>query len=45
LEDGKEFTLSGGNTYVVSDGMSSHRSIAKDGVKLMIIDGKFLNIT
>ena len=45
LEDGKEFTLSGGNTYVVSDGMSSHRSIAKDGVRLMIIDGEFLDIS
>jgi len=29
-------------TYVVSDELSSHRSIAKDGVKLLIIDGDFL---
>jgi len=29
-------------TYVVSDELSSHRSISKDGVKLMIIDGDFL---
>jgi hypothetical protein len=30
-------------TYVVSDDMSSHRSNTKDGVKLMIIDGDFMN--
>lgn len=42
LQDGKAFTLIKGSTYVVSDGLSSHRSIAKDGVKLMIIDGDFL---
>ena len=42
LQDDKEITLSKGNTYVVSDGMSSHRSITKGGAKLMIIDGNFL---
>jgi len=45
LEDGKEFIISAGNTYVVSNGMSSHRSVAKEGVRLMIIDGEFLNIS
>jgi len=29
-------------TYVVSDEMSSHRSVSEHGVKLMIIDGDFL---
>jgi len=42
LQDGKEFIMTKGSTYVVSDGLSSHRSISKDGVKLMIIDGDFL---
>ena len=42
LQDGKEFILKKGSTYVVSDGLSSHRSVAKEGVKLMIIDGDFL---
>ena len=42
LQDGEEFILKKGSTYVVSDGLSSHRSIAKEGVKLMIIDGDFL---
>jgi hypothetical protein len=42
LQDGKEFILKKGSTYVVSDELSSHRSISKDGVKLMIIDGDFL---
>jgi hypothetical protein len=31
-------------TYVVSDELSSHRSISKNGVKLMIIDGDFLKL-
>ena len=42
LESGGEFTLTAGMTYVVSDGLSSHRSISKNGVKLLIIDGDFL---
>ena len=42
LESGEEFTLTAGMTYVVSDGLSSHRSVAKNGVKLLIIDGDFL---
>ncbi|MBS1521314.1 MAG: DHCW motif cupin fold protein [Bacteroidetes bacterium] len=42
LESGEEFTLTAGMTYVVSDGLSSHRSVSKDGVKLLIIDGDFL---
>lgn len=42
LQDGKKFILKKGSTYVVSDELSSHRSISKNGVKLMIIDGDFL---
>lgn len=42
LESGGEFTLTAGMTYVVSDGLSSHRSVSKDGVRLLIIDGDFL---
>jgi quercetin dioxygenase-like cupin family protein len=42
LENGEEFILTKGMTYVVSDELSSHRSITKEGVKLMIIDGDFL---
>jgi hypothetical protein len=41
-EDGNEFRLTEGSTYIVSDGMSSHRSYTKNGVKVMIIDGDFL---
>ncbi|MES1225231.1 MAG: DHCW motif cupin fold protein [Bacteroidota bacterium] len=44
LEDGKKFSLTKGMTYVVSDELSSHRSISKDGVKLLIIDGDFLKL-
>jgi quercetin dioxygenase-like cupin family protein len=42
LENGQSFTLIKGMTYVVSDEMSSHKSISKNGVKLLIIDGDFL---
>ena len=31
-----------GMTYVVSDELSTHRSITQNGVKLFIIDGDFL---
>jgi hypothetical protein len=43
MEDGSVFTLRKGMTYIVSDNMSSHRSITSEGVKLLIIDGDFLN--
>jgi hypothetical protein len=42
LENGESFTLSAGMMYVVSDNLSSHRSVSKNGVKLLIIDGDFL---
>ena len=42
LENGKKSTLTKGMSYVVSDNLSSHRSISKTGVKLLIIDGDFL---
>lgn len=43
MENSGETVLKKGDSYVVSDGMSSHRSVAKDGAKLMIVDGDFLN--
>jgi hypothetical protein len=42
LEDGNKFSLTAGMTYIVSNELSSHRSLSKDGVKLLIIDGDFL---
>lgn len=42
LENGQLFLLTKGMTYVVSDHLSSHRSISENGVKLLIIDGEFL---
>ncbi|MFZ1529306.1 MAG: DHCW motif cupin fold protein [Ferruginibacter sp.] len=42
LENGETFTLSKGMSYVVSDNLSSHRSVTATGVKLLIIDGDFL---
>lgn len=42
MQDGRNFILSRGMTYVVSDDMSSHRSYTEKGVKLLIIDGDFL---
>jgi quercetin dioxygenase-like cupin family protein len=42
LENGEKNLLKSGMTYIVSDEMSSHRSVAKEKVKLLIIDGDFL---
>lgn len=42
LDNGEEFLLTKGMTYIVSDNLSSHCSISKKGVKLLIIDGDFL---
>ena len=44
LENGDEFLLKKGMSYIVSDNLSSHRSISKKGVKLLIIDGDFLKL-
>jgi hypothetical protein len=41
-ENGKEFNLKEGMSYVVTDDMSSHRSRTEKKVKLLIIDGDFL---
>ncbi|RYU87941.1 hypothetical protein EWM62_15730 [Mucilaginibacter terrigena] len=42
LATGEIFTLSKGQSYVVSDDASSHRSVSAEGVKLLIVDGDFL---
>ena len=42
LQTGEKIKLNKGETYIVSDQMSSHRSITQEGVKLLIIDGDFL---
>ena len=42
LINGEKFNLSQGMTYVVTDELSSHRSVSENGVKLLIIDGEFL---
>ena len=42
LSDGRTFTLSRGMSYQVSDDVSTHRSSTKKGVKLLILDGRFL---
>jgi mannose-6-phosphate isomerase class I len=42
MENGQTFVLKKGMSYVVSDELSSHRSISEPGVKLLIIDGDFL---
>jgi hypothetical protein len=42
LSTGEKTTLSKGESYVVSDDLSSHRSTSENGVKLLIIDGDFL---
>ena len=42
MESGERHQLREGMSYVVSDEVSSHRSITTNGVKLLIIDGDFL---
>lgn len=44
LENDTNVALTKGMTYVVSDAISSHRSVTKEGVKLLIIDGNFLKL-
>jgi len=44
LENGNLFTLTKGMTYVVSDHLNSQRSVTKQGVKLLMIDGDFLRL-
>jgi len=45
LSTGEKILLKKGETYIVSDELSSHRSVSKDGVKLLIVDGDFLKST
>jgi mannose-6-phosphate isomerase class I len=42
MKTGEKYRLSKGQTYIVSDEMSSHRSFSENGVKLLIVDGDFL---
>jgi quercetin dioxygenase-like cupin family protein len=42
LETGEQIKMIKGDTYVVSDKLSAHRSLSDQGVKLLIIDGDFL---
>ncbi|MBL4639740.1 MAG: DHCW motif cupin fold protein [Kordiimonadaceae bacterium] len=42
LKTGERHTMQAGMSYVVSDALSSHRSITTGGTKLLIIDGDFL---
>jgi mannose-6-phosphate isomerase class I len=42
LKTGEKIKLTKGETYIVSDELSSHRSASENGVKLLIIDGDFL---
>lgn len=44
LQDGEKPILTRGMTFVVSDELSSHRVITKNGAKLLIIDGDFLKL-
>jgi hypothetical protein len=39
---GEKIKLTEGETYVVSDDLSSHRGVSENGVKLLIVDGDFL---
>jgi mannose-6-phosphate isomerase class I len=42
LSTGEKIKLTKGETYIVSDELSSHRSVCENTVKLLIVDGDFL---
>jgi quercetin dioxygenase-like cupin family protein len=42
LSTGEKFELIKGDMYVVSDELSSHRSVSENGAKLLIVHGDFL---
>ena len=42
LQSGEKSVLKAGTSYVVSDGLSSHRSFSEKGARLLIVDGDFL---
>ena len=42
-ENGDQFMIKQGMSYIVTHDMSSHRSRTKKKVKLLIVDGDFLN--
>jgi hypothetical protein len=44
LQDGRQFHLTKGMSYQVSDDVSAHRSFTVTGAKLFIVDGGFLKI-
>lgn len=44
LKSGEKVNFKKGQSYVVSDELSSHRSVSENGVKLLIIDGDFLKL-
>lgn len=41
-ENGERCVLTPGMSYVVTDELSSHRSVTEQGVTLLIVDGDFL---
>jgi mannose-6-phosphate isomerase class I len=41
-ENGEQYILKQGMSYIVTDGMSSHRSRTEKMAKLIIVDGDFL---
>lgn len=43
MKNGDQFILTQGMSYIVSDELSIHRSKTREGAKLMIVDGDFLN--
>ena len=45
MENGDSFQLNTGMSYIVSDRLSSHRSVTKLGGTLLIVDGDFLQTT
>lgn len=42
MENGESYRLTSGMCYVVSDNLSSHRSVTEHGATILVVDGDFL---
>jgi hypothetical protein len=45
MENGESFVLKTGMSYVVSDELSSHRSVTSHGARILVLDGDFLALS
>jgi hypothetical protein len=44
MENGESYVLKKGMSYIVSDDLSSHRSVTRSGARILVVDGDFLKL-